>query len=56
MEQSTESDFAGIVTNERVLHTEEDRYRPGHIINADQYALKTSEGTNTSIVAGSPRR
>ena len=54
MEQSTESDFAGIVTNERVLHMEEDRYRPGHIIYADQYALKTSDGTNTSIVAGSP--
>ena len=33
---------------------EEDWYRPGFILYSDGYALKTSDGSDTTIVAGSP--
>ena len=36
-----------------MYHIEEDRYIPGHIIFADQHALKTTDGLSIHLITGS---
>ena len=42
-----------LTTQSAVYNIEEDRYIPGHIIFADQHALKTSDGLSSHLIAGS---
>ena len=42
-----------VTTELYVFHIEPDQYIPGNILFSDRYALKTTDGTTTSLIAGS---
>ena len=42
-----------VTTELYVLHIEPDQYVPGNILFSDGHALKTTDGTTTSLIAGS---
>ena len=50
IEKSTPKDI--ISTSYYPHHMELDRYRPGHVIYTDRFALMTSDGTTTHLIAG----
>mgnify|MGYP001793602669 CR=1 FL=1 len=42
-----------ITTEGSVFDMEEDLYNPGNLLFVDQYSIKTTDGTTTSVVVGS---
>ena len=40
-------------TESYVYHLQKDLYIPGNILFSDRYAMKTTDGSSTSLIAGS---
>ena len=51
---NSESDMTTFLqTEHQVYHLERDLYIPGNILFIDGYAMKTTDGSSTSLIAGS---